>query len=196
MLNRTTAAKWLSSAYLILVLVACAPPFRVYQASDAYLKRGVPLNMGFAYGRIVVRGWSATARSDYTTSVEFRNRVSGQAFTHRLTSSGEFHWVLLAGRYEITDVWSGFERVSQEGRGQGIYFDIPAGRAVYLGELYIEMPSTHGRGAVSLFDNYDAATHYLRHRYPSLKLETAPEKRLFGTWKSRKVSVAGKEFSP
>jgi len=123
-----------------------------------------------------------SARGDYATSVEFRSRTNGQDFTHRLRPSGKFHWVLRAGSYEITDLWSGFERVSHQ--GEGIRFQVPAGRAAYLGELYVQLPSVHAKGRVSLLDDFDNATNYLRYRYPSLKLEEAPEKRLFRTVKS------------
>jgi hypothetical protein len=157
----------------------------VYQASDAYLKQGLPPDMGLAYGRIMVRGWSATASGDYATSVEFRNRITGYTFTHQLSSSGEFHWVLHAGSYEITDVWSGFDRVSQQEKNRGIHFNVPAGRVTYLGDLLIVLPSSYANGAVELFDNFDAATRHLHYHYPSLKLEESPEKELFSTLKSR-----------
>lgn len=174
------------SLCVAVTFVGCAPPFRVYQASDTYLKQGIPPKMGLAYGRIVVRGWSATARADYATSVEFRNRITGYTFTHRLSSTGEFHWVLHAGSYEITDVWSGFERVSQQAKDHGIYFYVPAGHATYLGDLFIQLPSPHANGAVELFDDFDAATRHLQYRYPSLKLEESPGKQLFSTLNSRK----------
>lgn len=182
-MSRTAPKSWLSASCVTIILLGCAPPFRVHQASDAYLKQGLPLNMGLAYGRIVVRGWRANATADYTTSVEFRSRTSGQTFTHRLNATGEFHWVLRTGGYEITDVLSGLQRVSREGQSRGIYFDIPPGRAVYLGELYVQLPSEHAQGRVHLVDDFNAATNYLRHRYPSLRLEVPPQKQLFSTWK-------------
>jgi len=132
-----------------------------------------------AYGRIVVRGWSSTVRADYATSVEFRNRTTGQTFTHRLNRSGKFHWLLYAGGYEITDVWSGFERVSQKAKDRGIHFHVPAGGAAYLGDLFVQLPSLYAKGTVKLFDDYAAATSYLRDRYPTLSLAEAPAKQLF-----------------
>ena len=177
---------WLSTVLLTMIVGGCSPPVHIHQVSDVSLKHGLPTNKGLAYGRIVVRGWSSTVRADYATSVEFRNRSTGQTFTHRLHGSGEFHWLLHAGNYEITDVWSGFERVSQRAKDQGIHFQVSAGQAAYLGDLFVQLPSLYSNGAVNVFDDFPAATSYLHDRYPSLNMAEAPAKRLFSTPSSRK----------
>lgn len=184
--TRHTVTDWVSAVLITTILAGCAPPLHIHQASDASVKQGVPLNKGLAYGRIVVRGWSSTVRADYATSVEFRNRATGQAFTHRLNGSGEFHWLLYAGGYEITDIWSGFERVSQQAKDHGIHFHVPAGGVAYLGELFVQLPSLYSKGTVKLLDDYAMATRYLRRRFPSLKLEEAPAKHLFSIPRARK----------
>lgn len=186
MLKSRTRANWLCAAAFIMTLVGCAPAVRVHPVSDASLKHGLSVNQGLVYGRLVVRGWSPTVQGDEGTSVEFRNRTTGQTFTHRLNALGEFHWLLVTGSYELTEIWSGLEGVSQQAKDRGIYFNVPAGGAAYLGDLFVQLPSLYANGSVDILDDFTTATRYLRRRYPSLKLAEAPAKQLFTNPTTRK----------
>ena len=186
MLKSNTTINYLSAALLPLILASCTTPVRIHPASEASLQRGLSVSQGLAYGRIVVRGWSPTVQGEYGTSVEFRNRTTGQTFTHRLNALGDFHWLLSAGSYEVTDVWAGSEGVSQQAKDRGIYFKVSAGGAAYLGDLFVQLPTLYANGTVNVLDDFMTATRHLRRRYPLLNLARAPARRLFTIPTSRR----------
>jgi len=179
MRRRKAEGACLSAAILMLILIGCAVPVRVRPATDTVLRAGVPVNQGLVYGRIVVRGWSPTVQGDYGTSVEFRNRTTGQTYIHRLNALGDFHWLLVPGNYEVTGISSGLEGVSQRAKDRGIYFSVPARAITYLGDLFVQLPSLYSNGTVNLFDDFSTATRHLYRGYPSIPRTASPAKLLF-----------------
>lgn len=158
---------------------ACRQPVPVNHVTQHFLKNGLPATFGLAYGRILVHGWKRTMYRDTVTRVEFRDRATDQAFSYKLDENGEFYWALPAGSYEISTIWSGFERVSQTEKNRGIHFYVPSDTPVYLGDLLIRIPSRTEAGSVDLLDDFDNATLRFRWRHTALSMAKPPEKHLF-----------------
>ena len=167
------------SAWVLVLGTACQQPVPVNHVTEQLLKNGMPPTFGLAYGRIRVYGWKRTMRRDAVTRVEFRDRATDRVFAYELEPNGEFYWAIPAGSYEISDIWSGFERVSQTEKNKGIHFYVPSDTPVYLGELLIRIPSGPRAGSVDLLDDFDNATGRLHRRDMAASMARPPEKHLF-----------------
>ncbi len=203
------ARSLLALTFLILLVgasfIGCTGTTRLYSAEEASVRGGIPGDSGLAFGRIRVDWRSTPILWESRINVELRNERTNQRLLHTLDPDSDFFLLLPSGRYTISSVWSGFQRIDAPTEGGiAIQFIVPSGSPVYVGTLSIRSPSPiHTRlgpadeilylgmmrvrplsadadlpGEVVVLDEFEAATRRLKARYPTLPLHEAPIKGL------------------
>ncbi len=169
----------------------CSSTFTIPSVKETSLSQGIPRDSGLAFGRIHVEGWRKGVLGEPATNVEFRNEVTQQRITHTLEKNGEFFLILPAGRYGITNLWSGFQQVGPSKDTAPMSFIIPPGSPVYLGTLSIRLPSggSAAYGDVAVLDEFESATQRLKARYPSLGMNRPPVKGLMFALPARDMAA-------
>ncbi len=144
-------------------------------------EEGLSPSSGLAYGRFKID--IGTARpvglrpSTNHAHILWRNEVTGERFSHPLHHSGSFFWNLPGGRYEITDIWMGFNNLSFV-KGNSIRFRVVPGRAVYLGTLSYRPQVVDQHGALDILDEFETEQRQLKQRYPTFSKKAPPLKGL------------------
>lgn len=167
---RTRLAQQLLPILLAIDIVTGCSSMRVPTAEDALANGRLPIGSGLAFGHIRVEGWKKAILAEPETNLEFQNRITGQNFSHAVEETGDFFWVLPAGHYTMTSVWSGFEEVTPRTGGRELRFTVLPDSIMYLGTLLVRVPSRKNdfKGGIWVLNEFETATPKLRSRYRAL----------------------------
>lgn len=148
-------------AILAGTLLGCGGHGRENAPSREMMRGGIPAGWGMAYGRI----YPGPSR------LYVRNRATRKSQTIATDREGNFFVLLPAGDYVATQLRRANFRMDYRYRELAPEFSVPAGRAVYLGDLKVR-----GIEELQLRDEFERATQRLRDRYPGLPAHPAPAK--------------------
>ncbi len=175
--------RWL--AFFAVAALAAGPAFLGCDTvpvipREVALSGKIPSQQSLVYGRVLVEGWPKTLLENSNVTVEFQNLTTGETSSCLLDKDGAFFSPVLPGRYAVTRIWSGLQSVEPGKNATPILFAAPPGALVYLGTLFIRLPSpaTDARGEIGIRDEFAAATRTLREHYPVVVQGSPPLKGL------------------